>query len=277
MALTINSKIKLNNGVEMPLLGFGTFRAEGKDSRRSVREAIDAGYIHIDTALIYGNEEDVGRGIKDSGISRDKLFVTTKLWIADQGYDSSLKAIEKSLKNLQLDYVDLYLIHWPVEEKLHETWRAMEEIQRKGLSRAVGVSNYTIRLLEDLKKESDYIPSVNQVEFTPFLYQKELLDYCQNNGICLEAYSPLTRGKKLDDSRLVKVAEKHGKSTAQVLLRWDLQHEIVTIPKTVTSHRIIENADLYDFQLDHEDMTLLDSLNEDARMIHPANHAPPEW
>lgn len=276
MELTINSTVMLNNGVEMPLLGLGTFRAQGNESKRAVVDAVKAGYIHIDTAFIYGNEKEVGEGIRESGIARDKLFVTTKLWREDQGYESSLKAVETSLQNLGLEYLDLYLIHWPVEEKLHDTWRAMEEIQKKGFSRAVGVSNYTIRLLEELKSQSGFVPAVNQVEFTPFLYQKDLLDYCNEHGIRLEAYSPLTRGRRLDDASLVKVAEKHGKTAAQVLLRWDLQHGVVTIPKSVTTKRIIENADLFDFTLDNEDMQLLDSLDENARMIHP-DFAPAEW
>ena len=276
MTLTIRSTVALNNNVTMPLLGFGTFAASGEDTKRSVRQAIEAGYIHIDTAYIYGNEKEVGLAIRDSGVKREDLFITTKLWRDDQGYESSLKAVETSLKNLGLDYLDLYLIHWPVEEKLHETWKAMVDIAEKGLSRAVGVSNYTIRLLEELKQQSNVVPAVNQVEFTPFLYQKELLQYCQQQGIQLESYSPLTRGRKLTDERLLSIGDKHGKSSAQVLLRWNLQHGVVIIPKSITHERIIENANLYDFALDEDDMQILDGMNENARMIRP-DFAPADW
>lgn len=274
--LNIQSTVKLNNGVEIPRLGFGTFRAVGKETTMAVKEAIRVGYIHIDTALIYGNEKEVGAGIRESGVPRKDLFITTKLWRSDQGYETSLKAVETSLENLGLDYLDLYLIHWPVEEKLHETWKAMEEIAKKGLSRAVGVSNFTPRLLDELKEKSNFIPAVNQVEYQPFLNQKELLAYCQNEGIQLEAYSPLTRGNKLSDPRLVKIAEKHGKTAAQILLRWDLQTDVVTIPKSVTPSRILENAQLFDFILDAEDMAVLGDMDENLRFIHP-DFAPAEW
>jgi diketogulonate reductase-like aldo/keto reductase len=274
--LDIRSKITLNNGVEIPQLGFGTFRAVGAETIMAVKEAIKVGYIHIDTALIYGNEKEVGQGIRDGGVPREELFITTKLWRSDQGYKNSLKAIETSLENLGLDYLDLYLIHWPVEDVLLETWKAMEEIAKKGLSRAVGVSNFTPRLLKELKEKSNFIPAVNQVEYQPFLNQKELLAYCQAEGIQLEAYSPLTRGKKLADPTLIKIAEKHGKTVAQVLLRWDLQTNVVTIPKSVTPSRIAENAQLYDFVLDNEDMALLGDMDENLRFIHP-DFAPAEW
>jgi diketogulonate reductase-like aldo/keto reductase len=274
--LDIGSKVKLNNGVEIPWFGLGTFRAEGQETVQAVKEAIKLGYIHLDTALIYGNEKEVGQGIRESGIAREDLFVTTKLWTGDQGYATTLKAIETSLQNLGLEYVDLYLVHWPVESKLHSTWKAMEEIANKGLSRAVGVSNFTPRLMEELKKESNLIPAVNQVEFHPFLNQIELQAYCRREGIQLEAYSPLTRGRKLDHPGLVKIAEKHGKTTAQILLRWDLEVELVTIPKSVTPSRIAENAEIFDFELDPEDMKYLNHLNENLRFIHP-EWAPPEW
>lgn len=274
--LDIQSKVKLNNGVEIPWFGFGTFRAVGAETVSAVKEAIQDGYIHIDTALIYGNEKEVGQGIREAGVPREDLFITTKLWRSDQGYETSLKAVETSLENLGLDYLDLYLIHWPVEEKLHETWKAMEEIAKKGLSRAVGVSNFTPRLLKELKEKSNLIPAVNQVEYHPFLNQTELLAYCKAEGIQLEAYSPLTRGRKLDHPTLVKIAEKHNKTAAQVLLRWDLQTEVVTIPKSVTPSRIAENADIFNFELDGEDMVKMNGLNEDLRFIHP-DFAPAEW
>lgn len=272
----IRSKIQLNNGVEIPLFGLGTFRAVGDETVTAVKEAIKHGYIHLDTALIYGNEKEVGKGIRESGIAREDLFVTTKLWRDDQGYASTLKAVETSLDNLGLDYLDLYLIHWPVEEKLHDTWKAMEEIAQKGLARAVGVSNFTPRILRELKEGSDFIPAVNQVEFHPFLPQKELLAYCQQEGIQLEAYSPLTRGRMLDHPQLVQIAEKHAKTAAQVLLRWGLQMGVVTIPKSVTPERIIENASIYDFVLDDDDMQILNNLDQNLRFIHP-DFAPAEW
>lgn len=274
--LNIKSKVKLNNGVEIPWFGLGTFRAQGDETVSAVKEAISLGYIHIDTAFIYGNEKEVGQGIRESGIKREDLFVTTKLWTGDHGYETSLKAIETSLENLGLDYVDLYLVHWPVESKLHSTWKAMEEIAQKGLSRAVGVSNFTPRLLDELKEKSSFIPAVNQVEYQPFLNQKELLAYCQKAGIQLEAYSPLTRGRKLDNPTLVKVAEKYEKTAAQILLRWDLQTEVVTIPKSVTPSRIAENANIFDFELAQEDMAILNNMDENLRFIHP-DFAPAEW
>lgn len=276
MKLDINTTTELNNGVAIPLLGFGTFAATGSEIYRAVREALDAGYVHIDTAYIYGNEKEVGAAIKDSGLPREALFITTKLWREDQGYDTALKAVHTSLRNLGLDYLDLYLIHWPVEDKMTDTWKAMETIASMGLGRAVGVSNFTIRLIEALAQTSALVPAVNQVEFTPFLFQKELLEFCRLREIQLEAYSPLTRGRKLDDDRLVVIAKKHGKTTAQVLLRWNLQQGVVTIPKSVTPHRIHENADLFSFELDADDMSQLNAMNENTRMIHP-EWAPREW
>lgn len=272
----IRSTIQLNNGVEIPLFGLGTFRAVGDETVTAVKEAILHGYIHVDTALIYGNEKEVGKGIRESGIAREDLFVTTKLWRDDQGYANTLKAVETSLDNLGLGYLDLYLIHWPVEEKLHETWKAMEEIAQKGLARAVGVSNFTPRILRELKERSNFIPSVNQVEFHPFLLQKELFSYCRQEGIQLEAYSPLTRGRMLDHPQLVQIAEKYAKTAAQVLLRWDLQMGVVTIPKSVTPARIIENASIFDFALDDDDMLILNGLDQNLRFIHP-DFAPAEW
>jgi methylglyoxal/glyoxal reductase len=276
MSLTIHSTVKLNSGFDIPLLGLGTFRAEGKEVVTAINEALAVGYRHIDTAMMYHNEKEVGRAVRESGIDRSELFITTKLARDGQGYRETWQAVEASLENLGLDYIDLYLIHWPVESVLHETWKAMREIAQKGLSRSVGVSNFTVRLLEDLKTESDFVPAVNQVEFHPFLYQKDLLAYCHKEGTHLEAYSPLTRGKKLDDPRLVKIAEKHHKTTAQILLRWNLEHGVVTIPKSVTPSYIRENAALYDFALDQEDMAVLNDMDENLRFIHP-DVAPPEW
>jgi diketogulonate reductase-like aldo/keto reductase len=276
MLLTIHSTVKLNSGFDMPLLGLGTFRAEGKETVNAVREALAVDYRHIDTAMMYRNEKEVGRAVRECGIDRANLFITTKLARDGQGYRETWQAVEASLENLGLDYVDLYLVHWPVESLMHETWKAMREIAHKGLSRSVGVSNFTIRLLEELKTESDLIPAVNQVEFHPFLYQKELLAYCRKAGIQLEAYSPLTRGRRLDDHRLFEIAEKHHKTTAQILLRWNLEHGVVTIPKSVTPSRIRENAALYDFALDQEDMAVLNDMDENLRFIHP-DWAPREW
>ena len=276
MSLSIHSTVKLNSGFDMPLLGLGTFRAEGKETVNAVREALAVGYRHLDTAMMYRNEKEVGRAIHENGIDRADLFVTTKLARDGQGYRETWRAVEASLENLGLDYLDLYLIHWPVESLMHETWKAMREIAQKGLSRSVGVSNFTIRLLEELKTESDFIPAVNQVEFHPFIFQEELLGYCRKAGIQLEAYSPLTRGRRLDDPRLVEIAEKYKKTTAQILLRWNLEHGVVTIPKSVTPSRIRENAALYDFSLDQEDMAVLNDMDENLRFIHP-DWAPPEW
>jgi len=276
MSLTIHSTVKLNSGFDMPLLGLGTFRAEGKETVMAVKEALALGYRHIDTAMMYRNEKEVGRAIHESGVDRSEIFLTTKLASHEQGYRETWQAVEASLDNLGLDYLDLYLIHWPVESLMHDTWKAMREIAHKGLSRSVGVSNFTIRLLEELKTKSDFIPAVNQVEFHPFLYQQELLGYCRNAGIQLEAYSPLTRGRKLDDPRLVELAKKHHKTSAQILLRWNLEHGVVTIPKSVTPSRILENAALFDFALDQEEMAILNGMDENLRFIHP-DSAPPEW
>lgn len=276
MTQLFEPSVTLNNGVKMPQLGLGTFAASGPDTRNAVQFALDAGYAHIDTAFIYGNEVDVGAAIKKSGVEREKLFITTKLWRDDQGYPSSIRACENSLKNLDMDYLDLYLIHWPVEEKLHDTWKALVETLRKGYVRAIGVSNFTIRLLKELEANFDVVPAVNQVEFSPFLFQKELLDYCEAKGIKITSYSPLTRGKRLSDPVLVEIALAHGKTAAQVILRWNIQHGIVTIPKSVHQNRIIENASIFDFVLSKEEMEKINRLDEGYRTIHP-EFAPAEW
>ncbi|HEX2948554.1 MAG TPA: aldo/keto reductase, partial [Armatimonadota bacterium] len=217
----------------------------------------------IDTAAAYGNEADVGRAILESGVDRNDIFVTTKLWVDDEGYDEALIACQKSLYRLQLDYLDLYLIHWPSPGQWQHAWKAMERLLKEGKCRAVGVSNFQIHHLDEIQAMSDIVPAVNQVEFSPFLYRRDLLEYCQQNNIQLEAYSSLTRGGKLNDPRVVDIAKKYGKSPAQVLLRWPLQHGIIIIPKSTHPDRIRTNADIFDFSLSEDDMAILDNMNED--------------
>ncbi len=267
MDKTLTSTARLNNGVKMPYLGLGVYLAgPGAEAQNAIRYALEAGYRHIDTAKIYGNERDVGIALKKSGIPREEIFVTTKLWNSDHGYDETIRACQESLMTLGLSYVDLYLIHWPEEELRIETWKAMITLQEEGKCRAVGVSNYTIRHLEELLADSPVVPTVNQVEFSPFLYQKDLLDFCRTNGIQLEAYAPLTRRQRLNHSTITSIAAKYGKTAAQIMIRWSLQHDVVVIPKSVNQRRIYENADVFDFEISSEDMALLDSLNEDLRI-----------
>jgi methylglyoxal/glyoxal reductase len=266
MSLTIMSTKELNSGQEIPMLGLGVYQTPaGRITQEAVKFALKTGYRHIDTATIYGNEEDVGRGVRDSGVPREQVFVTTKLWNSDHGYDAALKACDRSLRRLGLEYIDLYLIHWPVTELRGETWRALVELQRRGSCRAIGVSNYTVRHLQELLDGSEVTPAVNQVEFNPFLYQEELLKFCSGKGIQLEAYSPLTRGHKLSHPTVLDVAKKHSKSPAQIMIRWSLQHELVVIPKSARPERIKENSEVFDFNISPADMSRLDSLSEDLR------------
>jgi len=258
---------KLNSGSEIPVLGLGVFQTPpGKVTREAVQFALKVGYRHIDTASLYGNEEDVGRGVRDGGVPREEVFVTTKLWNSDHGYDSAISACDKSLRRLGLGYIDLYLIHWPVPELRKETWKAFEELQRRGSCRAIGVSNYTVRHLQELGS-SEVVPAVNQVEFNPFLYQKELLRFCNDGGIQVEAYSPLTRGRKLQHAAVVEVARRHSKSPAQVMIRWGLQHGLVVIPKSTRPERIKENSEVFDFEISSAEMSKLDSLSEDLHTV----------
>ncbi|AUZ40379.1 glyoxal/methylglyoxal reductase [Bacillus stercoris] len=267
MPTSLKDTVKLHNGVEMPWFGLGVFKVEnGSEATESVKAAIKNGYRSIDTAAIYKNEEGVGIGIKESGVAREELFITSKVWNEDQGYETTLAAFEKSLERLQLDYLDLYLIHWPGKDKFKDTWRALEKLYKDGKIRAIGVSNFQVHHLEELLKDAEIKPMVNQVEFHPRLTQKELRDYCKKQGIQLEAWSPLMQGQLLDNEVLTQIAEKHNKSVAQVILRWDLQHEVVTIPKSIKEHRIIENADIFDFELSQEDMDKIDALNKDERV-----------
>lgn len=266
--MTLNSKVRLNNGVEIPHLGLGVYQSPaGETTLRGVKYALNIGYRHIDTAMLYGNETDVGSAVMESGIQREEIFVTTKVWNSDQGYDSTLRAFEGSLRRLGLSYVDLYLIHWPVQGKVVETWRAMIKILKDGKSRAIGVSNYSIDELQETIQSSGIVPAVNQVEFHPFLYQEDILDFCKNNKIQVEAYSPLTRGRRLNHPALKRVSKKYDKTPAQVLIRWSLQHDLVVIPKSTQKDRILENSRVFDFEIEEGDMKMLNSLNENLRTV----------
>ncbi|GIO62598.1 aldo/keto reductase [Paenibacillus cineris] len=256
----------LNNGVTMPWLGLGTYKAQGDDVYKAVKLALEIGYRSIDTAKVYGNEEEVGRAIAESGIPRGELFVTTKVWNDDQGYDSTLRAFESSQKRLGLEVIDLYLIHWPGKDKFKDTWKAMERLYEEGQIRAIGVSNFHVHHLKDLLQDSRTVPAVNQVELHPRLIQQDLQDFCGAQGIQLEAWSPLMQGKLTDDSTLAGIAQKYGKTPAQVILRWNLQNKIVTIPKSVTPSRIRENADIFDFELSSDEIKKIDSLNQNRRV-----------
>lgn len=264
MAQDPSPTVKLNTGREIPRLGLGVFQApRGEVTREAVRTAISLGYRHIDTARIYGNERDVGAAVRECGVPREQLFITTKLWNEDQGYDSALRACERSLKELGLDYVDLYLLHWPVPGRRLDSWRALEKLFRDGKCRAIGVSNFLERHLDELLAHAQVVPAVNQVEQHPFLYQPALLRHCAAQGIVVEAYSPLTKGMRLNDVRIQDVARKYGRSPAQVLIRWGLQHDMVVLPKSVREERMRENATVFDFSLSAEDMKHLDGLNEE--------------
>ncbi|MFX1575209.1 MAG: aldo/keto reductase [Promethearchaeota archaeon] len=264
--ININTNIELTNGVKMPKFGFGTYRvAPGKETYNSVSHALKIGYRLIDTAAFYQNEIDVGKAIKDSGILRDEIFVTTKLWNSDHGYHSTLKAFDKSLKKLNFSYIDLYLIHWPVKDLRLDSWRALKEILKHEKCRAIGVSNYTIKHIKEIFDSDDLIPAVNQVEFSPYTYQKALLDFLKSKNIELEAYSPLTKGYKLNDPKLLEIASKYSKTSAQILLRWALQKDVIVISKSSHPERIEENSNVFDFNISSGDMSTLDNFDENLR------------
>jgi diketogulonate reductase-like aldo/keto reductase len=255
----------LNTSARIPTVGLGVWQSpRGETTRDAVRTALRLGYRHIDTARIYGNERDVGEGVRTSGVPREEIFVTTKLWNDDQGYESALRAFNMSLERLGLDYVDLYLIHWPVPEKRKDSWRALETIFREKRARAIGVSNFLVPHLEELLKGAEVVPAVNQIEVHPFLQHRETRAFCAKKGIVVEAYSPLTHGKRLDDPVIGEVARAAKRSNAQVLLRWGVQHGMVVLPKSVNEQRIAENANVFDFELDAAAMAKLDGLEAGA-------------
>lgn len=268
----IQDTVRLHNGVRMPGLGLGVFKVEeGPVLVEAVKAAIAHGYRSIDTAAIYGNETSVGQGIREAlhehgDLAREQLFVTSKVWNADLGYEPTLAAYETSLAKLGLDYLDLYLIHWPVAGKYKEAWRALETLYKDGRVKAIGVSNFQVHHLEDLMSNAAIKPMVNQVEFHPRLSQQELLAYSRANDIQLEAWSPLMQGGLMDEPILLELAAKYNKSVAQIILRWDVHHGVVTIPKSTNAQRIIENAALFDFELSQADMARIDSLNRNQRV-----------
>ncbi|MEK3700036.1 MULTISPECIES: aldo/keto reductase [unclassified Paenibacillus] len=271
MMMNLKSATKLANGVEMPWFGLGVFKVqEGQEVVDSVKAAIKAGYRSIDTATVYGNEEGVGQAIRESGVAREELFITTKVWNNDQGYDSTLAAFDLSLSKLGLDYVDLYLVHWPIRAKYKDTWRALEKLYADGKVRAIGVSNFQIDHLEDLLTEANVKPMVNQVELHPLLSQLELREFCRAQGIQIEAWAPLAQGHLLDNAVIADIAARHNKTLPQVILRWDLQNGIVTIPKSVKEERIIANADIFDFELSEDEISRINALNNNQRFgSHP--------
>ncbi|MFI5151890.1 MAG: aldo/keto reductase [Chitinophagales bacterium] len=260
-------KTRLNNGIEMPMLGLGVYNMYGKEAERAVNEALQIGYRLIDTAAMYQNEQEVGNAIRDCGLSREHIFITTKVSNLDQGYDSTLRAIDVSLKKLQTDYVDLYLVHWPIRDKRKDTWKALEKIYQDGRTRAIGVANYLIPFLKELENYSPLVPALNQVEFSPFLFLRDLLEFCRGKKIQLQAYSPLVRGKKLNDPRLQQLAKKYKKSTAQIILRWDIQSGVSIIPKSSNLQRLKENFDIFDFALSAQDMDIMNSLHDGYRVV----------
>ena len=275
--MTIENKIKLLDGNSIPQLGFGTYLSEPDECYSSVLYALECGYRHIDTAAFYQNEDAVGRAVRDSGLKREDIFVTTKLWNDDQGYDSTLKAFEKSYKLLNLDYIDLYLIHWPIPKgrendyaELNDgTWKAFNELKAQGLIRSLGVSNFLPEHIDRLYNASGVMPVINQIELHPALPQWETVEYCQKNNIAVEAWRPILKGEASSVPQLTEVAAKHGVTPTQVCLRWELQRGIIPLPKSVTPSRIKQNASVFDFELDDEDMQKIASITEKRYGFHP--------
>ncbi|AGC67495.1 2,5-didehydrogluconate reductase [Thermoclostridium stercorarium subsp. stercorarium DSM 8532] len=275
MITSIKDCATLNNGVKMPWLGLGVWKiTKPEEIDFAVKTALEAGYRSIDTAEVYGNEEGVGKAIRESGIPRDEIFITTKLANSEQrkGYDAALRAFEESRKRLGVEYIDLFLIHWPVKDKYVESWKALIKLYNDGLVRAIGVSNFLIHHLEDIISETGVVPAVNQVELHPWLNQSELVEFCQKHKIQVEAYSPLMGGRLGEVTELNDIANKYRKTPAQIVLRWNLQRGIIVIPKSVHRERIIENSQIFDFSLSDEDMELINSLNRNQRFLPDPNN-----
>ena len=271
--MKLSSTAKLNNGVEIPLLGLGTYKSTpGNETEQAIKWALELGYRHIDTAARYGNEEDVGKGVRKSGVPREEIFVTTKLWNDDQ--IDPVKAFNISMKKFGLEYVDLYLMHFPVRGLRNKTWKIMESMLKEGKCRAIGVSNFTIRHLEELLKITDVVPVVNQVEFHPYLFQKELMDFCKKRKIFIQAYGPFAKCQKFDDQRLVALAEKYKKTPAHIMVRWSLQHGNIVLPKSVHREHILENSNVFDFEISKVDMAEIDSFNENLRLYWDSTNEP---
>ncbi|KAB7666892.1 aldo/keto reductase [Bacillus sp. B1-b2] len=266
MAHSMKDTILFHNGVEIPQLGLGVFQVDENEVVQTIKKAIQIGYRSIDTASSYRNEEGVGTAIKESVISREELFITTKLWNDNQGYDSTLRAFEASLKKLDLDYIDLYLIHWPGKDKYVETWKAFERLYQEKLVRAIGVSNFQEHHLQNLLAYANEKPVVNQVELHPRLTQEKLKDYCKKQNIKIQAWSPIAKGRLINEPTLKFLAKKHGKTPVQIILRWHLQNGHIVIPKTVKPERLKENTNLYDFQLSLVEMDQIDRLNMNERL-----------
>jgi diketogulonate reductase-like aldo/keto reductase len=253
----------MRNGLEMPRLGLGVWKAaKGKETRDAVACAFEAGYRHVDTASMYGNEADVGSAVRECGLPREEIFITTKLWNSDQGYEQALKAFQTSLSKLRLDFIDLYLIHWPVAGLRLKSWRALEKLHREGLVRSIGVSNFMVNHLTELKEFAETPPAVNQIELHPFNQQPAVVDWCAKNEIVVQAYSPLMRGFRLNHPAIVDVAKSTGRTEAQVVLRWLIQKNLVVLPKSTTPHRIVENSRIFDFELNEEAVRKLNILDE---------------
>jgi len=262
---SVSATLPLIGGTRIPVVGLGVFRAPaGGTTEAAVTAALKAGYRHVDTAAVYGNEADVGRGLRSGVVDREQIFLTTKLWNADQGYKRTHAGFEHSRRLLNVDYVDLYLMHWPVPELRLETWRAMEELLESGKARAIGVSNFMVRHLDELAQVATHLPSINQIELSPYSYRSrsDVIDWCRSRGVQVEAYSPLTKGLKLNDPPLVRIAQAHGRSTAQILIRWALQKGLVVLPKSTRAERIESNADVFDFAISDAEMATLDALDE---------------
>jgi len=258
--------IKFNNGNKIPALGLGLWQIKNEDEfRKSVNTALDSGYRHFDTAQVYDNEQLLGDVLKKSNIKRQDLFITTKIWLKNFGFNHVAKSFDKSLENLQTDYADLLLLHFPVTGLRRKAWQALENIQAEGKAINIGVSNYTIRHLEDMKKYTKITPQINQVEMHVFLQQPELVKYCQDNGIVVEAYSPIAHGKEMNDPVIEKIAKKHKKTYAQIMIRWCIEQGFVVIPKSATPSRIKQNIDIFDFKLDKEDLAAIKQLDRNLR------------
>ena len=264
--LKIGSRVSLNDGNSMPLLGLGVWDAKsGKETYDAVIHALKTGYRHIDTAEMYGNEKDVGSAVIDSGIAREEIFITTKLWDSGLGYDHALNAFDVSLKKLNLEYIDLYLIHWPENGSRQEVWKALERIKKEGRSLSIGVSNFAPKHLNEILINANFTPAVNQIEMSPFLHQQEISSFCKKENIHLTGYCPLARGTRFNNPLLCRVAEETNKTAAQVMIRWAIQNGNTVIPKSVRPKRIEENADVFDFKLSEDQMKMLDGLEEGLR------------